>query len=383
MRRSENIHRFIVQQSCLIFIVLLCNCIPAFAQSVATNSEIQSSKEKAGPIAQSSVWRIGVHEAPPFSYKDSNGNWVGISLRLWQWVAHDVGLTYKYEEHDLQGLLDGVSRGNLDAAVGALTITAQREKLFDFSHTFFSTGLGVAVKKVPFTGLVSTLRKIMRGERLRTMGVILFSLALITVLIFLCERRYAKNKPDKSHEARSTLWSSMWWALVILIGKNDRHPASLGGRILALSWMVISLIIFASLTALITSALTVSKLHLQIHSQDELKGQRLVTVGSSTSEEFLNRKRINFRTVATISDAFSLLAEDKTDAIVYDRSMLRYIVQKNYPNEFEVLGITFETQKYGFAIKDRKQELEYINRSLLARIQGSTWNDLVYYHLGE
>ena len=80
---------------------------------------------------------------------------------------------------------------------------------------------------------------------------------------------------------------------------------------------------------------------------------------------------------------FRLLAEDKTDAIVYDRSMLRYIVKKNYPNEFEVLGFTFETQKYGFAIKDRKQELEYINRSLLARIQGSTWNDLVYYNLGE
>ena len=80
---------------------------------------------------------------------------------------------------------------------------------------------------------------------------------------------------------------------------------------------------------------------------------------------------------------FRLLAEDKTDAIVYDRSMLRYIVKKNYPNEFEVLDLTFETQKYGFAIKEGKQELEYINRSLLARTQGSTWDELIYNHLGE
>jgi ABC-type amino acid transport substrate-binding protein len=382
MRRSENFNRFVVQ-SYLIFIVLLCNCIPAFAQSEATNSEIKSSKAKAERIAQSSVWRIGVKEAPPFSYKDSNGQWVGISLRLWQWVAQDIGLTYRYEEHDLQGLLDGVSRGDLDVGVGALTITAEREKLFDFSHSFFSTGLGVAVKKVSSTGFVSTLRHIMKGEGLRTMGVILLSLALITVLIFFCERRYAKDKPDKAHESRSSLWSSLWWSLVILIGKNDRHPASLGGRILALSWMVFSLIIFASLTALITSALTVTELQVQIHSPNDLVRARLVTVRSSASEEFLHRERINFRSVATITDAFRLLAEDKTDAIVYDKPILRYLVKKSYPNEFEVPGFTFETQKYAFAIKEGKQELEDINRSLLSRIQGSTWGELIYYHLGE
>jgi len=146
VRRSVNFNRFI-GQSFLIFIVLLCSCIPTFAQSEVNNSAIQSSKEKAERIAQSSVWRVGIKEVPPFSYKDSNGKWIGISVRLWQWVAQDIGLTYKFEEHDLQGLLEGVRRGKLDAAVGALTITAEREKLFDFSHPFFNTGLGVAVNK--------------------------------------------------------------------------------------------------------------------------------------------------------------------------------------------------------------------------------------------
>ena len=382
MRRSIKDNRFKVQNF-LIFIVILYCCIPAFAQSETTNSAIQSSKERAERIAPLSVWRVGIKEAPPFSYKDSPNKWSGISVALWRWVAQDVGLTYKFEEHDLQGLVDGVSRGDLDVAVGALTITAEREKRFDFSHSFFNTGLGVAVKKEPGTGFVSTLRQIMRGEGLRTMGVILLSLALITVLIFFCERRYAKDKPDKAHDARSNIWSSLWWALVILIGKNDRHPASLGGRILALSWMVISLIIFASLTALITSALTVTELNVQIQNPNDLVRARLVTVKSSTSEEFLNRERLNFRSVATISDAFRLLAKGATDAIVYDKPMLRYLVKKNYSNEFEVLGFTFERQKYGFAIKEGKQELEDINRSLLARTQGSTWEDLIYQHLGE
>ena len=77
------------------------------------------------------------------------------------------------------------------------------------------------------------------------------------------------------------------------------------------------------------------------------------------------------------------LAEGKTDAIVYDKPLLRYLVKKNYANEFEVLSFTFETQKYGFAIKEGKQELEAINRSILARTQASYWADLIYRHLGD
>ena len=69
-------------------------------------------------------------------------------------------------------------------------------------------------------------------------------------------------------------------------------------------------------------------------------------------EEFLNRERINLRSVANITDAFRLLAENKTDAIVYDKAMLRYMIKKSYPNKFEVLGFTFESQQYGFAIKE-------------------------------
>ena len=297
-------------------------------------------------------------------------------------MASDIGLDYKFEELGLPELLDGVSRGDLDAGIGPLTINAEREKLFDFTHSFFNTGLGVVVKKEPDASIFSILRHIMRGERLRTIGVILLALALITVLIFFCERRYAKDKPDKANEARSNLWSSLWWSLVILIGKNDRHPASVGGRILALSWMVISLIIFASLTALIASALTVTELKVKINSPNDLVRVRLATVNSSTSEGFLNRERINFRSAANINAAFKLLAENKIDAIVYDKPLLRYLVKRNYANEFEVLSFTFEPQKYGFAIKEGKQELEEINRSVLARTQASYWADLIYRHLG-
>ena len=382
MRRLVKDNRF-KMQSILLIIVLICSCIQAFAHSEASNSAIQNSKEKADRNAQSSVWRVGILEAPPFSYKDSNGEWVGICVILWQLVAKDIGINFKFEEHELYELLSGVNRGNLDAVVGPLTINAEREKLFDFTHAYFDSGLGVVVKKKSDTTIFPTLRHIMRGKTLRTIGVILFSLALITLLIAFCERRYSKDKPDKANEARGSLWSSLWWSLVILIGKNARHPASIGGRILALSWMVVSLIIFASLTALITSALTVTELQMNINNPNDLVRVRLATVKSSSSEGFLNRQHINFESTENISDAFFLLAKGEIDAIVYDKPLLRYLIKKNYANKFEVLGFTFEPQRYGFAIKEGKLELETINRSLLKQTQASNWDDLIYRYLGK
>ena len=41
-------------------------------------------------------------------------------------------------------MLDAVERGEVDAAVAALTITSEREQRMDFTHPFLSTGLGIA-----------------------------------------------------------------------------------------------------------------------------------------------------------------------------------------------------------------------------------------------
>jgi ABC-type amino acid transport substrate-binding protein len=77
--------------------------------------------------------------------KQTDGSWDGISIELWRAIANDLNLDFELQERDLQGLLAGVQDGSLDLAVAALTVTAKREELFDFSHPFHTTGLGIAV----------------------------------------------------------------------------------------------------------------------------------------------------------------------------------------------------------------------------------------------
>ena len=63
---------------------------------------------------------VGTKEAPPFSMKDPDGNWTGISIDLWQQIAAELDLTYEFRELDLKQLLDGVQNRSLDVAVAAL-----------------------------------------------------------------------------------------------------------------------------------------------------------------------------------------------------------------------------------------------------------------------
>ncbi|MEX1350472.1 MAG: transporter substrate-binding domain-containing protein, partial [Desulfobacterales bacterium] len=56
-----------------------------------------------------------------------------------------MNLPFEFRELDLQGLLDGVADGSLDIAVAAMSITAEREEICDFSHPYYVTGLGIAI----------------------------------------------------------------------------------------------------------------------------------------------------------------------------------------------------------------------------------------------
>src|SRR5690349_15770404 len=65
---------------------------------------------------------VGVKEAPPFSMKEADGSWGGISIDLWKRIAGDLHLNYQFaEEPTVQALLDKTQAGKIDVAVAALT----------------------------------------------------------------------------------------------------------------------------------------------------------------------------------------------------------------------------------------------------------------------
>jgi polar amino acid transport system substrate-binding protein len=71
----------------------------------------------------------------------------GPSIDLWQRIADQMHLRFRFQVTTLSGLTDRVAEGSSDAAVAALTVTSPQRRLVDFTQPFDSTGLGIAVAR--------------------------------------------------------------------------------------------------------------------------------------------------------------------------------------------------------------------------------------------
>lgn len=76
---------------------------------------------------------VAIKEAPPFVVKTADGIWSGPAVDLWERAASVLKRPTSYVEKDLAGLLDAVESGEVDVAVGALSVTGTCQPVLD-SH---------------------------------------------------------------------------------------------------------------------------------------------------------------------------------------------------------------------------------------------------------
>jgi glutamine transport system substrate-binding protein len=100
-----------------------------------------------GGAAHAETLRVGVDTAfVPFEFKGKDGKYTGFDVDLWDAIAKRAGLDYKLIPMDFNGLIPGLTTGNLDVAIAAIFIKSSREKAIDFSHPYFRAGLKVMVR---------------------------------------------------------------------------------------------------------------------------------------------------------------------------------------------------------------------------------------------
>jgi ABC-type amino acid transport substrate-binding protein len=323
---------------------------------------------------------VATREVPPFAIHTDKG-WEGIAIELWTRVAKELGRPFELREMGLEEMLAAVEQGKVNAAVGALTLTSERERKLDFSHPFHTSGLGIAVQKRAGSAWASIVERMFSGQFLAVMASLLALLGTVGVLIWLTERR---RNPQFHQGPIKGIGSGLWWSAVTMttVGYGDKAPATLPGRLIAMIWMFASVIIISSFTAAIATALTVGKLERSVTGLDDLYKVRVATLPSSTSEAFLSRHLIPYRGFATLSGALAALDEGQTDAVVYDAPILRYLVAEHYPASLSVLPQILQRQDYGFAFPSGSPLREQVDRALLEIIQSPEWKHLLERYLG-
>jgi glutamine transport system substrate-binding protein len=81
----------------------------------------------------------------PFEFKQGD-KYVGFDIDLWDAIAKDLGLEYKLQPMDFNGLIPALQSGNIDLAIAGMTVKSKREEVVDFSYPYYDAGLLLMVK---------------------------------------------------------------------------------------------------------------------------------------------------------------------------------------------------------------------------------------------
>lgn len=83
----------------------------------------------------------------PFEFKGPDGKFTGFDIELWQAIAAKVGVQYKLQPMDFNGIIPGLQTGNVDVGIAGITIKAERQKVVDFSDPYYDSGLKLLVRE--------------------------------------------------------------------------------------------------------------------------------------------------------------------------------------------------------------------------------------------
>jgi len=326
---------------------------------------------------------VGTKEAPPFAIKDNDGNWSGVSIELWRRIADSMNLRYRLVEADsVPSLLGNLESGHFDVAVAAITVTSTRERQVDFSTPYFNTGTGVAVQTDRIASWGPVIRSLTSFSFLQA-ALALLGLAIAAgTLIWLFERRF--NEGFGGGAARG-ISSGVWWSTNTMTQRagGSLAPATLPGRIVAIVWMIVSVIAIAVFTAGITSALTTKRLHGAVNAFSDLSSVRVGVVRGTSTEDALAHLRIRHLAVASPRDGFEALRRGTIDALAHDRPILAWMIREDSSSSIELTGVTFEPQSYAIALRNDSPLRKPVNVALLEAVKSDWWKDLLFRYLGQ
>ena len=320
--------------------------------------------------------------APPFTNKITNNSWTGFSIDYWDRdIMPSIRENTDYTSYLIMDCVDNtnsirrVGLGEVDIAHAAITKTAIREEMVDFSTSWFISGFRVLTRQK--NDFFSSMGKILQtlGTAIGLFMAVLIVLTLGGALI-LAHAEMLMPGPIEPWDT-STWLSNVLGATTVVQGTLLPGSGSIIEPYGTLSKIVLSgfksfgAILPPILTALITMILVINNSSGEINGFQDLVGRTVIVPKATTALTYINTygRDINKIEVDSVTEMLTRFANGDGDAIIYDWPILQNFIneQKASSTEnYQLVGNVFEGQQYGIAVSPFNTQLrEVINRAIL------------------
>lgn len=328
---------------------------------------------------------VAVMDGPPWSMKDEDGEWQGITVDLWREIAEYLHLGYEFKEYDLDGVIHAVEHKEVDVSAAGLAITAEREKLFDFSDPYIVFNQSIAVSADQKQDFLRILHSELGNWSLISLCLIfgLITLGGATALWLLEQKNGSEHYQGRHKKA---FFKSLFWSISVLVGRDlpkslgwtTHAPETTGGRLFGIFWMIVGMLLFTLFTASAASVLTSRQLQSIVNTPEDLHRVKVGTVKDSAAEAWLlhhNIKHISFDKPVRLLEE---LVAHKIDAAVYGGTTLQYYANTPaFINKVNVLRFSLRQDFAAIPVPADSPLRKPISEAILPILESKKWHDIV------
>ena len=330
--------------------------------------------------ADTTALRVGIAGTPPFVNSDKSG----ISIDIWDRVARDMDIRYTTVAYpSVPEALQAMEAGQVDAVVGPVSISSDRVARMDMTQPYFRSSLSI-LSRTDDLSAWERIEPFFSIKLLYALALFLFILAVVGTMLWLAERKASPEQFPPSPAAG--IGNGMWCAISTMstTGYGDIAPVTLAGRIIAGSWMVISIIFATTMVAGIASTLTLTGLgHTVIDTADKFPGKRVAVLEDSPATDFVTDHGGRAIPAANLDSCYAVLKDKRVDAIVFDRPQLLYFFKKKHEKGMAVAPAVYRPQGYGFAFRRLSPYMPQVDVELLRMKEDGELDQILKDWLGD
>jgi polar amino acid transport system substrate-binding protein len=251
--------------------------------------------------------RVAFVDLPPYATHSGNGVWLGYAVEAWRIVAEKNGWTYDVTPLDLAAAEAALARGDIDVAL-PVPATVALERAATLALPLHTSTMGVAAARE--TIVLSVLKALLSPVFLKLSAGLSVLLLAVGALVWLVERK--RNPGQFAPKVLPGLGDGFWFAGVTLstIGYGDKTPVTVAGRLIAMLWMLVGVVVTAALTATIVTIAGGS-----LTDDGTLRSGTIGAVADSATAAYLRADGREVTTFPTLAEAVAALEAGKVDQV--------------------------------------------------------------------